>query len=585
MASNPGKKPESLKTKIEDLKKENEELKVFIEDLKTVEKWSQTQLQDKLEEVTRTKAEIEKTRDYVENVISVMGDALVVLDPNGRIEKINQATVGLFGYEKDELIGEGLDIIFENDFAALIGPTMKELLKKGSIKNRETIATSKSGEKIPVDFSGSVMLSKQGRLIGIVGVARDKREIKRIMQKEKRLATIAGEVEAEYKRAEELEKAFQKRKELEHIINNGPAVAFLWRAVEGWPVGFVSDNIRQFGYIPEKFYFKRIPFSSMVHPEDWKRITAEVEQHKKERRDIFIREYRLLTKDGKERWINEHAWARRDFNDDITHYQGILLDITERKKAEQDLRKAYDRLKETQMQLIQSAKMAAVGQLAGGIAHEVKNPLGVILQAANCLERYVGSDMQKQSEVLNMIKNAVKRADKIVHGLLDFSRVSPLELKPCDINEVFKSSLVLVEKQLVVHNVKINEDFAEALPPAIIDKNQITQVFINIILNASQAMSEGGELFLKTYLNKTPEEGIVCEVEDTGPGITEENLSRIFDPFFTTKPPGKGTGLGLSITNSIVLRHKGSIDVKSETGKGTKFIITLPARKRGEKDG
>lgn len=272
----------------------------------------------------------------------------------------------------------------------------------------------------------------------------------------------------------------------------------------------------------------------------------------------------------------------------------LSAQVNKRKKAEDEVRAAYEKLKETQFQLIQAEKLKVVGTLASGVAHEVKNPLAIIMQGMNYLEEEIGPDKENMSPQLDMIKKAVIRADKIIHGMLDFSRPAPLELKPSRINKVIRASLVLVGKQLKLEDIKVTKNFAHQLPSVMIDENQMQQVFINIILNAVQAMPKGGSITIKTYAKELMEAGyftgkrktdlfkagdtvVICELEDTGTGIPKNKLDRVFDPFFTTKPPGKGTGLGLAIIKTIIERHKGVVQIESEEQKGTKIIITLPA--------
>lgn len=267
---------------------------------------------------------------------------------------------------------------------------------------------------------------------------------------------------------------------------------------------------------------------------------------------------------------------------------------TEKARAT-ELAQAYQELQHAHAMLVQAEKMAAVGQLASGIAHEVKNPLGIILNGVSYLEMSLGSQNgdSQAAEVIQMIKEAVQRSDKLIRGLLDFSRPAPLELKPGQISHVITSSLELVQKQLTVKNIDVSVDIDPTLPQVLLDENQMKQVFINMILNAFQAMPNGGTLSIQASLKTLTEVGgkvgsratdvfqrgqtvLVCEVRDTGTGIPKELLSKIFEPFFTTKPPGQGTGLGLAITVGIIERHRGAMEIQSQEGKGTTMIVMLP---------
>ncbi len=262
-------------------------------------------------------------------------------------------------------------------------------------------------------------------------------------------------------------------------------------------------------------------------------------------------------------------------------------------KRAAELEKAYKELEKAQGELIQSEKMSAVGKLASGVAHEVKNPLAIIIQGVNYLEEKLHLEENDYSKILQMIKANVRRADNIVRALLDFSRASKLNLVPEDINSILKSSLVLVQHRTKLEDIEIVEELNEGLPKVLADKGKMEQVFVNLFLNAIQAMPNGGRLSICSYIKrlnepinrvgkggmenyfKAGESVVVIEAEDTGVGIPEEHLEKIADPFYTTKNPGEGTGLGLSVTKNIIDLHKGIMEIKSIIGKGTKIIVTL----------
>lgn len=278
----------------------------------------------------------------------------------------------------------------------------------------------------------------------------------------------------------------------------------------------------------------------------------------------------------------------------VKYYLESWVDITARKKTEEGLKIMYSELKETQVQLIQAEKFSAIGQLASGLAHEVRTPLSILIQDINYLEKNLSSKTLKEgiSEVLNMMKSNINRADSIVRALIDFSRVEELKMKRWNINSIIGSSLVLMRYKVKLKKIKFVKELEKNLPRISVDRAKIEQVFVNVYLNAIQAMPKGGKLFVRSYLTqvnkvrngvgrrsgdwfKLGEKALVVEIEDTGAGISEENLKRIFTPFFTTKGFGKGTGLGLSVTRRIIEMHRGLINIRSEEGKGTKVIITL----------
>ncbi|MBU2559376.1 HAMP domain-containing protein, partial [archaeon] len=223
-----------------------------------------------------------------------------------------------------------------------------------------------------------------------------------------------------------------------------------------------------------------------------------------------------------------------------------------------------------QKQLIQSEKMASLGQLSAGVAHEINNPLANISLNAQMLLQDVTDE--KVIGRLTKIENNVDRATRIVKSLLEFSRTPEFHPTLTDINELISKTLDIVEHE--VKRLEVIKKFQKELPPVPVDPNQLQQVIMNMITNAAQAMPGGGTLTLRT---EKIGDIVEIEIRDTGDGISGENLTKIFDPFFTTKKVGKGTGLGLSISYRIIEKHGGYIDVDSEPGKGTSFTIKLPS--------
>ena len=242
----------------------------------------------------------------------------------------------------------------------------------------------------------------------------------------------------------------------------------------------------------------------------------------------------------------------------------ILDDITARIRLEEQLQHAE--------------KMASVGLLAAGVAHEVNTPLAGISSYTQLLRGQLDESDPRQ-QVLEKIEKQSFRAAKIINGLLNFSRSSGTEFEQVDVNKVLADVLALVEHQLDGSRIRVRRELAERVPPVRGNENRIQQVFFNLILNARDAMPSGGWLTLRTHAD---EETVVVEVGDTGHGIRREHIRRIYDPFVTTKGIGKGTGLGLSVSYGIVQEHGGAIFVESSPGKGTVFQVALPAMSLAE---
>jgi|Deesub1362A_J573_1020465.scaffolds.fasta_scaffold01014_5 signal transduction histidine kinase len=230
-----------------------------------------------------------------------------------------------------------------------------------------------------------------------------------------------------------------------------------------------------------------------------------------------------------------------------------------------------EELKNKEAQVIQSEKMATVGKLAAGIAHQINNPLANIILYSQIHREDVNDEETKK--VLEIIEEEASLASKVVQGLLDFSRQREFKNETVQVNEVIRKMLNILKPQLQYKNINLELDLDKNLPEIKGDSAKLLDAFINIATNAIDAMKEGGKLSIRTYKSDGK---VVVEIADTGVGIPDEHLSKIFDPFFTTKEVGKGTGLGLYITYSVIEKHDGEIEVKSRVGEGTTFKIYLP---------
>jgi two-component system NtrC family sensor kinase len=231
-------------------------------------------------------------------------------------------------------------------------------------------------------------------------------------------------------------------------------------------------------------------------------------------------------------------------------------------------------IKRHEDQLIQSRKMAAIGNLTAGIAHELNNPLNNIgITAEALIDEFDGWSKEEKLKMLNTIATQVERAGTTVANLLDFTRRDESSFEEVSVNAILNRTMNLVGNEISLNNIQLETDLGNNIPRVMGNAHNLQQVFLNLFLNAIQAMPDGGILTVRSYIDN----GVVkIEVSDTGVGIPAENLDKIFDPFFTTKEIGKGTGLGLSVSYGIIKKHRGHVEVQSEVGRGTTFSVTLP---------
>jgi PAS domain S-box-containing protein len=278
----------------------------------------------------------------------------------------------------------------------------------------------------------------------------------------------------------------------------------------------------------------------------------------------------FINKDGEEVPVNFSATIIRERGQEVGSV-GIFSDLREILKVHQELEAA-------QSQLVHTEKIASLGRMAAGVAHEINNPLAGILIYAELLKR----DLQEEAayrENLDVIINQTMRCQQIVNRLLDFSRQSLGQKKLFDVNDLIQRSVELISHQAFFHNIKVVRQLDQGLPQIIGDPGQLQQVFTNLLLNAADAMAGSGTITITTQ--PAPQgEGVVLKFADTGTGIPPDVIDKIFEPFFTTKPPGQGTGLGLSIVYGVMQRHGGSIEAESRPGEGTTFTVWLPLESR-----
>jgi two-component system, NtrC family, sensor kinase len=272
-------------------------------------------------------------------------------------------------------------------------------------------------------------------------------------------------------------------------------------------------------------------------------------------------------------------------------YDGILNDKTALQKAHRELLymnqnleaivvERTEALARSEKQMAQADRLASIGQLSAGIAHEINNPLGIILGFTQLLKRGEDESSQRHGD-LKTIEKHVRNCQSIVSDLLNFARSAPTRKKRVRIHDTINEVVNFIRHHSNKGDVIIDRHYDPEVPPLMVDEEKIRQVLINLVMNALHAVGKTGTITISTRLDASQRQVAIC-VADTGYGIEQKNLTRIFDPFFTTKPTGEGTGLGLSVSYGIIKNHGGDILVESEPGQGARFTLLLPAANQGE---
>ncbi|MDX9925588.1 MAG: ATP-binding protein, partial [Ignavibacteriaceae bacterium] len=308
------------------------------------------------------------------------------------------------------------------------------------------------------------------------------------------------------------------------------------------------------------------------------KVNSDYKRHKtiKTNGNYFDNAYNLV-KDENEEFLgvvllSQDVTEKKALEDELKHANEQLEEKV--KQRTEEIEQAYEQLKVAQQQLMQSEKMSAIGQFVAGLAHQINNPLDGI---QNCLHT-ISNDLTNIDQTKNYIDLSIEGLYKIeilVRKLLSYARPHEFEKNVLNVNTILEDILSLTLLKLKDRNISLVKDFCPELPQIFGDGHHLEQMFVNLIINAFDAMGKGGELSVKTYAD---EDGMInIKIADTGKGIPKENLQKIFEPFYTTKQKNNGTGLGLYLSYNAVTQHGGKILVKSEVGKGTEFIVSLPA--------
>ncbi|MFC1564016.1 PAS domain S-box protein [candidate division KSB1 bacterium] len=481
------------------------------------------------------KKEIKKIEKHFRSVTEGTSDAVLVMDTELIIQYWNKGAEEIYGYTKDEILGKHLSIIVPDDL--LIKGEIKTLRdivrKKGQIKNYQTKRITKNKQTLTVDITASVLKDDKGKIIGFSTVHHD--------------LTEQLNLEINIRSREQF---------LTNIVDNS-VDAIIGIDLEDRILSWNKGAELIFGYKREEMLGQSFNILLSQEKEDLEKIKF-IKKSLKDEGFIKNYEIKLYNSRGERLYTSLTRSYIRDKNRKITGSSAVIRDITEYKNLES--------------QIGHSEKLAVIGQLAAGIAHEVGNPLTSISSLIQILVRITQD--QKIIHDLSLIKNQTDRITKLIRDLVTFSQPTDTTYKPTDINSVITDAVKIIKYDKRAKNCNIKTEFSREIPVVELPQDQISQVIINLLLNSVDAITNGnGNIGIKTVLANGK---INISIKDNGSGIPEGIREKIFEPFFTTKETGKGTGLGLWISYGIINNLSGTISVESEINEGTTFKIEIP---------
>jgi PAS domain S-box-containing protein len=488
----------------------------------------------------------EITKNFLESILDSMEGGVLAMDKHARITYFNSSAEEITGYTRAEALNKDCCEILKSEVCEESCPLKETLETRKPVFNYEIVLTQKSGNQVPVNITTAPLRDSNNNIIGAVENFRD-------LTKHKGLW---GKLRAERNKAQQ----YLNIAGVIIVAITETGVVSLINKKGCQVLGYKEDEI-----LGKKWYDLCVPERDR---DERKSLFTQVMAGEIEEAEDY--ENVIVTKTGEERIIAWHNTTLRDEKENIIGTLSSGEDITQRKQTEEEL--------------IQSEKMASLGQLAASVVHEVNNPLaGIMVYIKLFLKKYKENKLQDEkteSQLLKMEKE-LDRTTRIIRNLLAFARQSEPSMSPVEINKVIDAALPLVENQINLENITLEKNLDTDLPLVQADFDKIQQVLINIMLNAIQAMPEGGKLTITSSaargvrLRDSFKNAVRIDITDTGVGILKENLKKLFTPFFTTKEKGVGVGLGLSVVHGIIGKHKGKIDVESTPGKGTTFTIYL----------
>ncbi len=484
----------------------------------------------------KTEQLLRQSEERYRRLLSVLPDAILVVRDN-RIVFANEQGLRLFGVgSAEELQERGFSDLIPAAHREAVAERIRHLLEGGgTAPEAEEQITRVDGVVVDVAVRAAHFRDQDGT--GILLVLRDmtmrKARERRLRESEERLQSLLGAME---------DVIWSSTLDLSSIHYVSPSVAEIY------------------GRSAEEFLARPSTWLEVVHAED--RALVEQSMQQLQATGELDVEYRIVRRDGDIRWVHDRGRIIKDRAGHPVRIDGIATDITERKRLQAQLRR--------------TERVAELGTVASGMAHEIGTPMNVILGRAEYLMERTKEESVKKG--LQTIISQVERITRVMNQLLAFARRRPIEHRAIDLRQTIEDNLEIFHERLSYSRITVETSFAEGCPCVHADADQMSQVLINLIMNAIHAMPDGG--LLRATLAPMPDRGMVkLAIADTGHGMPQDIIAKIFDPFFTTKEFGKGTGLGLTVVKGIIEEHSGTIQVESRPGVGTVFTICLPIAK------
>jgi PAS domain S-box-containing protein len=495
--------------------------------------------------VTRRTRDLRESQERYKILFDEAADSVIMVNPGGGIIAVNRRQEAVLKYPEEQLVGRRFIDLILPKYQTSVAAQIQEIMK-GADKTptSEVKVFDRAGRPVPMELDLTGIGT--GTMIYVMVQLRDITERKALEQQLQEYSEAL-----EVKVQDRTREIAETKTYLENLLENANDVIYTLDLDQRFT--YVNSKIEVWGYRKEDL-LGRPYLSLMSRRHRGKRLRSTLDIGTKQAYEVEI-----VTKEGELRNALVSVSPLQDNSGGIVGVLGIARDITEKKRLEQ--------------QVLSSEKLASIGKLAAGVAHEINNPLGGIL---NCLYNLRKGHLspQREREYLTSMEDGLQRVQKIVRQLLDFSQQHDPELSPTEVNPLIERVLMLTNYAFEGTGVGLRRELGGELPLLMADRHMLEQVLMNLILNAVQAIKRNGVVTVRSGTDGT---WCTIEVEDTGCGIPPDVLPKIFDPFFTTKGQGEGTGLGLSVSLGIVERHGGAIAVKSQVGQGTTFIVKLPA--------